>query len=56
MSLWEVSDIATAYFMQNFYKSLFITKSKRKAFAQAQQLTKNKFESPYYWAAFILLD
>ena len=56
MSLWEVSDIATAYFMQNFYKSLFITKSKRTAFIQAQRLTKNKFESPYYWASFILLD
>lgn len=56
MSLWEVSDIATSYFMQQFYKSLFITKSKRKAFAQALQQTKNKFEDPYYWAAFIMLD
>ena len=56
MSLWEVSDIATAYFMQNFYKSLFITQSTRKAFIQAQRLTKNKFGSPYYWASFILLD
>lgn len=56
MSLWEVSDIATAYFMQNFYKFLFITQSTRKAFIQAQRLTKNKFGSPYYWASFILLD
>lgn len=56
MSLWEVSDIATAYFMQNFYKSLFITQSTRKSFIQAQRLTKNKFGSPYYWASFILLD
>ena len=56
MSLWEVSDIATSYFMQQFYKSLFITKSKRKAFIQAQQQTKEKFEDPYYWASFIMLD
>ena len=56
MSLWEVSDIATSYFMQNFYKLLFISKSKRDAFVQAQQLTRKKFEDPYYWAAFIMLD
>jgi CHAT domain-containing protein len=56
MSLWEVSDIATSYFMQQFYKSLFITKSKSKAFIQAQQQTKEKFEDPYYWASFIMLD
>lgn len=56
MSLWEVSDVATSYFMQQFYKSLFITKSKRKAFIQAQQQTKNRFEDPYYWASFIMLD
>ena len=56
MSLWEVSDAATSYFMQQFYKSLFITKSTRKAFIQAQQQTKNRFEDPYYWASFIMLD
>lgn len=56
MSLWEVSDIATSYFMQQFYKSLFITKSKREAFVHAQQQTRDKFEDPYYWASFIMLD
>ena len=56
MSLWEVSDAATSYFMQQFYKSLFVTKSKRKAFIQARQQTRNKFEDPYYWASFIMLD
>ena len=56
MSLWEVSDIATSYFMSNFYKFLFVTKSKKKAFIKAQQLTKSKFDSPYYWASFVMLD
>lgn len=56
MSLWEVSDIATSYFMQQFYKSLFITNSKREAFVFARQQTKDKFEDPYYWASFIMLD
>lgn len=56
MSLWDVSDVATSYFMQQFYKSLFIAKSKRKAFIQALQQTKEKFEDPYYWASFIMLD
>ena len=56
MSLWEVSDIATSFFMQQFYKSLFITKSKRNAFIQALQLTKKEFEDPYLWASFVMLD
>lgn len=56
MSLWEVSDIATSFFMQQFYKSLFLTKSKRKAFIEALQLTKKEFEDPYLWASFVMLD
>lgn len=56
MSLWEISDLATSYFMQNFYRELFLTKSKKKAFFNAQQLTKKQFEAPFYWASFIMLD
>ena len=56
MSLWEVSDIATSFFMRQFYKTLFLTKSKRMAFMKALQLTKKEYEDPYLWASFIMLD
>ena len=56
MSLWEVSDIATSFFMRQFYKTLFLTKSKRMAFMKALQLAKKEFEDPYLWASFIMLD
>lgn len=56
MSLWKVSDEATALMMRTFYKNLLAGKSKRESFSEAQQTVKNKYDSPYYWASFIMLD
>lgn len=56
MSLWKVDDLATSFFMKTFYEGLIETNSKRNAFIRAQKLTREKFEDPYYWAAFIMLD
>lgn len=56
MSLWKVDDEATSYFMINFYKILLNGASKREAFDTAKRLTRDKYEDPYYWAAFIMLD
>lgn len=56
MSLWKVDDEATSYFMVNFYKHLLSGSSKRDAFNIAKKLTREKYEDPYYWAAFIMLD
>ena len=56
MSLWNVDDNATALMMETFYKELVNTKSKRKAFQKAQSTVREKYEDPYYWAAFIVLD
>ncbi len=56
MSLWKVDDLATSFFMKEFYNALTRTKSKREAFVQAIQATRLKFENPYYWASFIMLD
>lgn len=56
MSLWKVDDEATSYFMINFYKNLLNGASKREAFDTAKRLTRDKYEDPYYWAAFIMLD
>ena len=60
MSLWEVDDEATQLLMTQFYKGLTKGLSKTDALKAAQAAVRtNKgrnFSSPYYWAAFILLD
>ena len=60
MSLWEVDDEATQLLMTQFYKGLTSGLSKTDALKAAQAAVRtNKsrdFSSPYYWAAFILLD
>lgn len=56
MSLWRVNDAATSLMMQTFYEHLLSGQSKREAFAIAQQAVKEKYNAPYYWAAFIMLD
>ena len=60
MSLWEVDDEATSLLMTSFYKELAKGKSKSDSLKAAQKAVKNHkgkdFSSPFYWAAFILLD
>lgn len=65
MTLWEVEDEATTLFMVEYYKNLFqLKKSKYESLTSAQKYLKEyidengekKYESPNYWAAFILLD
>ena len=56
MSLWEVSDAATEVLMTKFYSLLTKGKSKREAFDGAVEAVKKEYESPDYWAAFIMLD
>ena len=55
MSLWKVSDEATQELMTYFYSYLLEGKSKREAFKLAQLQLKKKYESPYYWGAFVLV-
>lgn len=58
MSLWHVDDRATQMLMTAFYRYLYSPNmTKHQAFRAAQQEVRNSgFESPYYWAGFILLD
>lgn len=56
MSLWEVNDEVTSLMMQEFYTNLVKGKSKRESFYDAQNEVRKKYDSPYYWAAFIMLD
>ena len=58
MSLWEVSDDATSILMQEFYKNWLSGKSKHEAFKKAQLNLRHseKYKSPYFWAAFVMID
>ena len=56
MSLWKVDDVATSFFMVNFYRKYLKTGSKGYAFREAQRIVREKFPDPYFWASFILLD
>ena len=58
MSLSEVDKEATSFFMESFYRNLFIFKSKQKALYEAQKEMRESedYNEPSQWASFILLD
>ena len=56
MSLWKVDDEATSLMMTTFYKELLRTGSKHDAFVYAQKVVKEKYDDPYFWASFVMLD
>ena len=56
MSLWNIDDFATSFMMIHFYQEFLRTGSKYKAFRFARNKVKEKYENPYYWASFIMLD
>ncbi|MEZ4926258.1 MAG: tetratricopeptide repeat protein [Saprospiraceae bacterium] len=58
MSLWQVPDKETAYFMELFYKHLVdMDMDIPSAFRATQdELRANPFITPYQWAGFVLLE
>jgi CHAT domain-containing protein/Flp pilus assembly protein TadD len=56
MSLWKVPDEATAELMTAFYSEWLAGSAKQNAFKTAQQKVRAKYQSPYYWAAFVMMD
>lgn len=56
VSLWEVDDHSTAFFMEEFYRLLAQGVSKVEALAKAKDYLRQKgYENPYFWAAFVLI-
>lgn len=56
-SLWQVEDRATSVFMRTFYEELLTgNKSRQEALQSAQRslAADPRWQSPYYWAAFVL--
>ena len=56
MSLWKVQDDATSLLMTQFYDYLTKGNEKRQALWKAMMDVREKYEDPYYWAGFIMLD
>lgn len=56
MSLWKVDDNATMQLMNTFYNNWICGMSKHEAFNDAIEKIREKYKSPYYWAAFVMLD
>ncbi|MFL9458334.1 CHAT domain-containing protein [Tolypothrix bouteillei VB521301_2] len=57
-SLWSVSDLSTASLMIKFYQELGkpgVTKAEALRRAQVALLHQEDYNSPYYWAPFVLL-
>jgi CHAT domain-containing protein len=55
VSLWQVSDSSTALLMEEFYSNLVSGKSKSAALAAARQTLISKgYDSPFFWAPFVL--
>jgi CHAT domain-containing protein len=57
VSLWKVDDVATARFMEYFYKALLqrrLPPSQALVAAQQQLRSIPELASPYYWGAFVL--
>lgn len=56
-SLWKVDDDATAELMKHFYQGLFqkqLTPAAALREAQLTMLRQTRWQSPYYWAAFVI--
>jgi CHAT domain-containing protein len=56
-SLWKVDDDATAEFMKHFYESIFqkgMTPAAALREAQIAMWQQPRWQSPYYWAAFVI--
>jgi len=56
LSLWKVPDQQTAELMQLFYKNYLNKQSIHQAFRNAQLTMSKRYDNPYYWAAFVLLE
>jgi CHAT domain-containing protein len=55
VSQWDVSDVSTAYHMDQFYAHYAAGQSKARALRSAQLATRKRYPHPALWAAFVLV-
>ena len=57
LSLWEVPDKETAWFMETFYEYYLEQEMPiRAAFNATQQAMRIQYDNPYQWAGFVLIE
>lgn len=56
VSLWSVDDATTSEFMEMFYTYWLDGNSRQQAFKKTQIEMKRKYNNPFYWAAFVMID
>jgi len=56
-TLWKVSDVATAEFMQKFYERFLDGKPAQQAIQETQNefMRDEKHSDPFYWAGFVMM-
>lgn len=55
LTLWNVHDSSTAWFMCRFYERLQSGHNKRRALQQAMHDLRERYPHPYHWAPFALI-
>ncbi|HTX39146.1 MAG TPA: CHAT domain-containing tetratricopeptide repeat protein [Bryobacteraceae bacterium] len=55
LTLWDVQDRSTAWFMNSFYRLLAERGDKAAALQGAMQELRERHPHPYYWAPFVLI-
>jgi CHAT domain-containing protein len=56
VSLWQVPDQSTSELMVPFYEFYLKGFSKKESLKKARDIIKSKYQSPYYWAGFMLIE
>lgn len=56
ITLWNVSDSATSYFMESFYNNLFESNEAKIALDKTVEQIKKEMPDPYYWAPFVIIE
>ena len=56
MSLWNINDKATSEYMGIFYSFLSSGLSKQESYKRTVAEMKKKYDDPFYWASFVMLD
>lgn len=55
VSLWDVNDASSTFFMREFYRRLGSQTTLARALQGAQTATRERYEHPFYWAPFSLV-
>lgn len=56
MSLWKIDDTSTAEFMPIFYNNIAEGQPLQESYRHTVTEMRARYQDPYFWASFVLLD